>query len=115
MALRLLFNASVAMNLLYLDPMHRCDPVESELIRAGHQVTCVREPELAMELIETNDFSAVLIAEELRDSKAFGFISHVHREQPELPVFPLCSWRFELAEELERLESHGLGSGTPQD
>jgi|SRR5271165_2705546 len=103
------------MKILCVDPMDHCSPVKSVLVRAGHQVTCVTEPELALELIETSCFGAVLIAEEVRDSKAHGFISDVHRERPELPVFPLSVWRSELADELERLENLGLGYGTPQE
>ena len=92
------------MKILYLDPLRLCGPVKSVLVRAGHRVTCVAEPEEALEMIATSHFSAVLIAEELRDSRALEFISDVRRERPELFVFPLSVWRSELAETLESLE-----------
>jgi len=103
------------MKILYLDPLHRCGPVKSVLVRARHQVTCVTDPQQALNLLETTHFSALLIAEEVMSSKALGFISEVHRERPELLVFPLSVWRAELADELERLENLGLGCGTPQE
>ena len=102
------------MKILYLDPLSQCSPIESVLVRAGHQVTCVIEPEAALELIGTSHFGAVLIAEEVRNSKAVEFISEVHRDRPELPVFPLSVWRSELADELETLEEIGLGGDTLQ-
>ena len=46
----------------------------------------------------------MLIAEEIEDSDALGFISKVHRKQPELLVFQLSVWRSDLAETLELLE-----------
>lgn len=102
------------MKILYLDPMRQCGPVTSVLVRAGHRVTCVTEPEEALELIGASHFSAVLIAEEVRRSEALEFISDVHRERPELLVFPLSVWRSGLAEELERLEKIGLCNDAPQ-
>jgi hypothetical protein len=55
----------------------------------------------------------VLIAEELEDSDALGFISKVHRRQPELLVFQLSVWRSDLAETLELLETIEKGTDTP--
>ena len=102
------------MRILYLDPLRQCGPFKSALIRARHRVTCVTEPEEVLELIGTSHFSALLIAEEVRNSEAIEFISDVHRVQPDLLVFPLRVWRSELADELERLEKIGLGENTPQ-
>lgn len=92
------------MKILYLDPLRLC-PVKSVLVRAGHRVTYVTEPEEALEMVATSHFSAVLIAEEFRDSRAREFIFDVRRERPELFVLPLSVWRSELAEILESLES----------
>jgi len=100
------------MKILYLDPLPQ-SPIKSVLVRAGHRVTCVTEPDEALDLIETSDFGAVLIGEDVRSYEAIEFISDVHREQPELLVFPLCVWRSELPDELERLEKIGLGDDTP--
>ncbi len=102
------------MNILYLDPLRQCGPVKSVLVRAGHRVTCVTEVEEALELIQTCQFSAVLIAEEVRSSDAIEFISDVHRERPELFVFPLRVWRSGLADQLQRLEKINLGDEMPQ-
>jgi PleD family two-component response regulator len=111
---RQVWNCRKPMKILYLDPLRQCGSVKSMLVRAGHRVTCVTEPEEAIELIGKNPFSAVLIAEEVRNSAALEFISDVHRERPELLVFPLKVWRSDLADELERLETIGLSDDTPQ-
>jgi DNA-binding NtrC family response regulator len=102
------------MKILYLDPLSQSGPVKSVLVRAGHRVTCVTEPEEAIELVGKSAFSAVLIAEEVRKSATLEFISDVHRERPELLVFPLKVWRGDLADELERIETIGLSDDTPQ-
>ncbi len=102
------------MKILCLDPLRQCGPVKSILVRVGHRVRCVTTPEEALELIGTSHFSAVLIAEEVRHSEALDFISDVHRERPELLVFPLSVWRSELADELERLEKIDPSDETPQ-
>jgi DNA-binding NtrC family response regulator len=93
------------MKILYVNPVGPSGPVTALLGRGGHEVTSVAKPEDALEMIGTEHFSAVLIAEEIQNAEAFDFISRVHRQLPELLVFQLSVWRSELAEALELLET----------
>jgi DNA-binding response OmpR family regulator len=92
------------MKILYLHPLHQGGPIKSVLTQAGHHVTCVTDPDDVLDLVRTGHFSAVLIAEEVRNSEAFALISELHRSCPELFVFPLSAWRGGLAETLKSIE-----------
>jgi CheY-like chemotaxis protein len=92
------------MKILCLDPLDRCGPIKSVLERAEHHVTRVVDAEEALDMVRAQHFSAVLIAEEIRNSEAFALVSKLHRERPELLVFSLRAWRRGLAEALQSLE-----------
>jgi CheY-like chemotaxis protein len=92
------------MKILCLDPLDQCGPIKSVLERAEHHVTCVVDAEEALDMVRAGHFSAVLIAEEIRNSEAFALVSKLHRERPELLVFSLRAWRRGLAEVLQSLE-----------
>ncbi len=102
------------MKILYVKATRESGPIMALLVRGGHEVTCVAWPNEALDVIGTQRFSAVLIAEEIEDSEAFEFISKVHQAQPELLVFQLSVWRSELAETLELLETMEKGGDAPQ-
>jgi len=102
------------MKILYVDPLGQCGLVKAELVQAGHRVTCATELDEALDMIATQCFSAVLIAEEVDDPEVFEFISKVHRERPEVLVFQLSVWRSELAETLEMVEAMEQGGDSPQ-
>ena len=103
-----------SMKLLYVNPVRESGPIMALLVRRGHEVTCVEGTDEALDVIGTQRFSAVLIADEIEDSEAFEFISKVHHGQPELLVFQLSVWRSELAETLELLETIEKGRDAPQ-
>lgn len=93
------------MKILYLDPLHVYRPIKALLSRGGHQVTYIADDQKALAMLRSQTFSAVLIADEVRNPEKFHFISRVQQEHPELPVFPLSAWRSELVEMLDSLEA----------
>jgi hypothetical protein len=71
----------------------------------GHQVICVADVDRAFEAIRVQRFGAVFIAEQDEVSGAFDFITRIHREQPEVSVFPLSVWGSGLEEMFGLMEA----------
>ena len=102
------------MKILYVNPRHDPGPATEFPKQGGREVTSVASTTEALDMIGTQGYSALLIAEETKDSAAFDFISKVHRQQPELLVFQLSVWRSELQETFKLLESMEMGDDLPQ-
>jgi len=93
------------MKILYIDPMFGAGRIRELLIQRGHEVTCVSEPGQARSAIRAGRFGAVLIAEQNEAFKASNFVFEVHRDQPEVLVFPLSVWSSDLEEMFEFIEA----------
>lgn len=101
------------MKILYVAPMLGAARIKGLLIDRGHEVIWVADVDRAFDAIRAQRFGAVLIAEQDEVSGAFDFISRIHREQPEVLVFPLSVWGSDLEGIFKLMEAFEESGAVP--
>jgi hypothetical protein len=92
------------MRVLYLSETSDAEPPPEALLRCGYEVVPVQALHHALELVRTEPFDAIVVPEEIEDPEIMiDFTADAHRAQPELPVFLLNDWVFDLLAALESL------------